>query len=55
MQQIKCTKCNREVVTDQAAVRFSSTLGTKKHCIPQSCWSQGRHTCKEKEVQPDKK
>ena len=48
MQRINCTKCKREVETRHAAVRYTSTLGTKKHCIPEPCWTTGN--CREKEV-----
>jgi len=51
MLQIKCTLCNREVLTDEEIVRFTSW--GKEKTVPSTCWTRGGGFCQAKEVNPD--
>ena len=51
METIRCTLCERVVQTGKQVVKFTSTLGTKKKVMPEPCWVNGRHACKEKGYQ----
>lgn len=48
---ICCTKCERQVVV-KYIVKFTSTLGIKKHMIPSECWVARRCVMEKRHAKP---